>query len=164
VDVQVFWQIVDSARVDASGDTEARVDRLRERLSVLKPSELQQFQNIYDERIRSSYRWDLWGAAYLMNGGCSDDGFRYFRDWLISEGRETFESALRNPDSLAELPRIHIAELESFGYVALELFEQKGAGELERDFSTESSTPVGEQWDEGQLPSLFPRLNAVYGL
>ena len=35
-----------------------------------------------------SYRWDLWGAAYLANGGCSDDGFDYFRGWLIGQGRK----------------------------------------------------------------------------
>jgi hypothetical protein len=31
---------------------------------------------------------DQWGAAYLANGGCSDDGFDYFRGWLIGQGRK----------------------------------------------------------------------------
>jgi Protein of unknown function (DUF4240) len=61
-----------------------------------------------------------------MNGGSSDDGFRYFRDWLIPEGRATLEKALASPDPLAELPRVEIAELELFGYMALELFEEQG--------------------------------------
>jgi hypothetical protein len=38
-----------------------------------------------------------------MNGGCSDDGFDYFRGWLISQGRTVFEAALENPDSLADV-------------------------------------------------------------
>lgn len=46
-------------------------------------------------------RWDLWAAAYLMRGGCSDDGFLYFRCWLVSRGRAVFDAALADPDSLA---------------------------------------------------------------
>jgi hypothetical protein len=158
MDADTFWRTVDEARARAGNNINARVDELREALSSLELNELQQFQNIYDELIRRSYRWDLWGAAYLMNGGCSDDGFRYFRDWLISEGHATFDKALLNPDSLAELPRVEIAELELFGHVALEQFEKKGGGELDRDFPTEISALAGKQWDEEQLPSLFPRL------
>jgi Protein of unknown function (DUF4240) len=162
MDVETFWRVVDQAHARAGDDTDRRVDELREQLSSCDPGELQQFQDIYDEQIRRSYRWDLWGAAYVMNGGCSDDGFRYFRDWLISEGRVTFEKALASPESLAELPRVEFAELESFGHVARELFEEQGEGELDRDFSTDMSMPAGEQWDEDDLTSLFPRLGAVY--
>jgi hypothetical protein len=163
VDSDMFWNMIDNARTQAAGETDGRVDALRDCLADLDQDELQQFQNFYDEQIRRSHRWDLCGAASLMNGGCSDDGFRYFRDWLISEGRETFEKALASPDSLADLPRVEMAELELFGYVALELFEGKGEGELERDMSTEMSAPAGEQWEEDQLTSLLPRLSAVYG-
>src|SRR5512145_2855831 len=124
MDIETFWRAVDTARARAGDDTDSRVDELRGQLSGLDADELQQFQNIYDEQIRRSYRWDLWGAADVMNGGCSDDGFRYFRDWLISEGRATFEKALASPESLADLPKVEFAELESFGYVAMELFEE----------------------------------------
>jgi hypothetical protein len=44
---------------------------------------------------------DQWGAAYLANGGCSDDGFDYFRGWLIGQGRKVYETVLADPDSLA---------------------------------------------------------------
>jgi hypothetical protein len=163
MDINKFWRIVDEAKVRAGNDIETRIETLRKGLSGFAPAELQKFQNIYDQQIQRSYRWDLWGAAYVMNSGCSDDGFRYFRDWLISEGREIFERALTDPDSLAELPRVDVAELELYGYVALELFEEKAEGELERDFSTEGAEPAGKQWSEEQLPSLFPRLHAMYG-
>jgi hypothetical protein len=105
----------------------------------------------------------LWAAAYIINGGCSDDGFRYFRDWLISEGRSVFERALKDPGSLADLPHVDPADLELFGYVALELFEKKGAGELDRDFSTEGAEPAGEPWEEATVGALFPKLSAKYG-
>jgi hypothetical protein len=51
-----------------------------------------------------SYTNPLWAAAYLINGGCSDDGFEYFRGWLIAQGREVFERVVADPDALAELP------------------------------------------------------------
>ncbi|MFC9245678.1 DUF4240 domain-containing protein [Streptomyces sp. NPDC057136] len=46
----------------------------------------------------------LWAAAYVINGGCSDDGFDYFRGWLIAQGREVFERTAADPDALAEVP------------------------------------------------------------
>ncbi|MFD8951587.1 DUF4240 domain-containing protein [Streptomyces xanthophaeus] len=58
-------------------------------------------------------RWDLmvdscsnplWAAAYLAHGGCSDDGFDYFRGWLIAQGCDVFERVAADPDALAELP------------------------------------------------------------
>ena len=158
-----FWSIIDVAHRDAGFDAEARVGALRRALTPLDIRALQGFQNRYDEMIRRSYRWDLWGAAFLMNGGCSDDGFRYFCDRLISEGRINFERALSEPDSLADLPRQDYFELESFAYVALKLFEAQGGGELERDFSTELTMPAGDEWSEDDLPAIHPRLAAKYG-
>jgi hypothetical protein len=158
-----FWRLIDTAKQKAGADIDARVEHLSETLAGLPPAELQSFQRLYDQKIVESYRGDLWGAAYVINGGCSDDGFRYFRDWLISEGRAIYEKALQDPDSLADLPDIEMAELELFGYVALELYEEAGEGELERDFSTEGAEPSGEPWDEDSVGELFPRLNAKYG-
>ena len=158
-----FWDLVAAARDAGGEDPDARVDGLRDALSALTPAELQAFQNHYDALHVRAHRWDLWGAAYVMNGGCSDDGFHYFRDWLISEGQETFEAALRNPDSLASLPRVDLADNESYGYVALELFEQAGAGELDRSMALEGAEPTGESWEEDRVYALHPRLTAKYG-
>jgi hypothetical protein len=157
-----FWEIVDEAQRVADNSQDRRVDELRRILSTETVKELQSFQQHYDEHIRQSYRWDLWEVAYIINGGCSDDGFRFFRDWLISEGRATFETALVAPESLAKLPKIHLAELELFGYVACELFEAKSGGKLDRYFSTEISKPAGEEWSEADLAHMFPVLVRVY--
>ena len=37
-----------------------------------------EFQQVYEQLDRESYRWDLWAAAYVINGGCSDDGVARF--------------------------------------------------------------------------------------
>jgi len=158
-----FWAIVEAARVQAGGNTDSRVPHLGAKLAQLPLSEIEGFQKKYDETIHLANRWDLWGAAYLMNGGCSDDGFRYFCHWLISEGREQFEEALNNPDALADVPRQDYFELEAFAYEALKAYEAKGGGELERDFTIEFAQPQGTEWSEEELPSLFPRLAKKYG-
>jgi hypothetical protein len=162
MDEKQFWAIIHSAKVAAGRDVDLRPGALVPLLSSLDLPDIQSFQRRYDDLTLRANQWNLWGAAYLMNGGCSDDGFRYFRDWLISEGRERFESALSNPDSLAEVDRREYFDLESFAYVALKVFAAKGGGELERDFSGELAMPSGKQWSEPELPSLFPRLAAKY--
>ncbi len=156
-----FWNIVQAAR-DNAAHPEERVETLRLQLYALSQEELEGFQQNYDAVLHDANSWDLWGAAYLMNGGCSDDGFRYFCHWLISEGRERFERSLQTPDTLAEVPRRDYFELELFAYVAAQLYEAKFGNELERDFSIELATPKGSEWSEDELPSKFPRLAQKY--
>jgi hypothetical protein len=159
MDDNEFWRMIGTAR--RAGDR--RVSALASELARRSIAEIQAFQEHYDRCIVRAYRWDLWGAAYVMNGGCSDDGFRYFRDWLISEGREVYERALVNPESLAELPRQDDCTLEEYGYVALEAFEAAGGSdEFERDMSTEGATPSGEEWTVEELPTRFPMLSERY--
>jgi hypothetical protein len=97
-----FWNIIETSHQQADGDHEAQMETLESALEKLEANELIEFQNFFDEAHTVSYRADLWGAASLMNGGGSDDGFDYFRGWLIAQGRKAFEAALENPDSLAD--------------------------------------------------------------
>ncbi|WP_449342020.1 DUF4240 domain-containing protein [Streptomyces aurantiogriseus] len=39
-------------------------------------------------RYDRAYTWDLWGAAWVLLDGASDDAFDFFRCWLIGQGRE----------------------------------------------------------------------------
>ncbi len=159
---QKFWQLVETVKKEAGTNIDSRPVVLQKRLSSLEPEEIQGFQQRYETLLLEANSWNLWGAAYLMNGGCSDDGFKYFRDWLISEGKETFKGAIANPDSLATIARREYFELESFGYAALKAYAVKGAGELERDFKVEYAVTMGEEWDESDLPRLLPGLAAKY--
>jgi hypothetical protein len=102
-----FWALIETAQVksrlgESNSDQEAQLKHLQRQLESLEPADLLEFQRTFNRLHQTSYRADLWGAAFLMNGGASDDGFDYFRGWLISQGRKVFEAALENPDSLAE--------------------------------------------------------------
>src|SRR5262245_57201855 len=96
----VFW---DHIRATRRVEPEEHADRLTKRLSKLPEAEIGGFIQRWDEASVDAYRWDLWGAAYLINGGCSDDGFQYFRWWLLLQGRAAYEAALADPDSLAKI-------------------------------------------------------------
>jgi Protein of unknown function (DUF4240) len=96
-----FWGLIESARAEADNDTERQSELLEERLSELPPRQIVRFQQIRRQMDERAYTWDIWGTAFVIDDGCSDDCFRDFRAYLISLGPRAFAAALRNPDSLA---------------------------------------------------------------
>jgi hypothetical protein len=157
-----FWNLVERARAAAGKTINARPAALARELSALNFADLAAFQKRYESYLLLANSWELWGAAYLMNGGSSDDGFKYFRDWLISEGRDTYMKAIADPDSLSTAASQEYFELEAFGYAALKVYKMKGGGELERDFNVELAAPTGKEWIESALPTMFPKLAARF--
>ncbi|MFD3502967.1 DUF4240 domain-containing protein [Streptomyces sp. NPDC058678] len=102
---QQFWQLIAAAR-DQSLDPDESETVARETTSLLatRPAEeMVAAQQVLWDLMAASYTNPLWAAAYVINGGCSDDGFDYFRGWLIGQGRKVFERIIADPDALAEL-------------------------------------------------------------
>ncbi len=161
MDNATFWKVIENAKM-ASPNTGYRPKALRAVLEELSPDEIQSFQEVYIAQVYEAYTWPLWGAAYVMNGGCSDDCFDYFRDWLISEGQSVYEAALRNPETLADLPRIDEVELEEFRYVADEAYESKAGRAMEPTYPPFPGDPAGDSWDEDTVDKLFPKLASIY--
>jgi hypothetical protein len=101
------WRLIALAREaahrePAEGDLESRVAaHLVETLAQTDIPTITRFDHFLRERMAEAYRWDLWGVAYVMNGGCSSDGFDYFLGWLIGQGRERYSAALIHPDLAA---------------------------------------------------------------
>jgi predicted DNA-binding WGR domain protein len=125
-----FWRLIDLSRKGSEGDPYMQLDNLRQRLLKLPEEELRSFDRVFWELMNESYRADLWGAAYVIKGGCSDDSFDYFRGWLIMQGEQPFTEALKDPDSLA--PRARRAqelgsefEFEEILSIAGALYEEK---------------------------------------
>ncbi len=97
MDKAIFWKIIDASRKQGRGDLAAQLEVLRSRLEQLDPDEIVQFGRIFEEYHTKAYTWDLWVAAYLIGGGCSDDGFLDFRGWLISKGEKVFQRGVKIP-------------------------------------------------------------------
>ena len=123
--LEQFWLLVDAS---ATGEDTYRVQRLQYELNALTPTQLLGFELSFRSRLDEAHSWNLWGAVHVANGGASDDGFEYFRDWLISRGRTEFERVVRQPDDLADIVPAdarHVLELEDFGNGALERWMEK---------------------------------------
>src|SRR5262245_27112681 len=73
---------------------------VRTALVRLGRDETADFVRLFDDALDGLYTWDLWGVAYLVQGGCSDDAFENFRAWVISRGRAAWELAVRDPNAL----------------------------------------------------------------
>lgn len=155
-----FWHYVEAARTKDAKEPEKG---LRAVLAPLSPAELAAFENHFGEVCGASYQWNLWGAAYLIEGGCSDDGFDYFRYGLISHGRTIYEAALKNPDSLEEVDDDFTNE--TYSYVARKLYREKTGKDLIGGTSIPLH-PAGEEWDfddPAEMKRRFPMLYKKYG-
>ena len=172
MDEEQFWAIVQTAVDEAGDDEEAYLEVVKSELSKLSLKEMIGFRLRTDKLLYDSYTSEMWCAGYLMNGGCSDDGFEYFRLWVISRGRKAYEAAMANPDNLIDYigddDEMDFFEFESFWYVALEAFEEAVDAELydyvdDDNFKTcEGNYPNFEfNWEEDEpesMQKLCPRL------
>ena len=175
MDVDSFWQLIDRTRAEAAGDggsvVRRHVETLTEALEDLPDAELQDFdRHLRRARARANH-WDLWAAGYLALGGMSDDSFLDFRTWLITHGRTTYERVLAEPDGVADLSWDEDEEdfgaAEEWGYVAIELLEDRGSDDEEDDDEPgDFDEPTGEPFpenDDAWFAARFPRLWAKYG-
>ena len=150
---------------------------LRDRLVAMGPEQAKAFHDILHAYEDLANRYGLWDAANIMKEWCSDDGFIDFRAWLISQGKEVYLAALRDPDSLADIEVYGDCCFESLSYVGDYAYEQ-----LTGQSAYENSDPDSyEKWKAvliedivyrddisfpqatRALPAAYPRLCAKYG-
>jgi len=171
MDYARFWQLVDST----CGQPD-QGDALAKALEKQTPDEIIRFRLLFDDVIHLAATVDLWGAAYTINGGCSDDGFFYFREALVGLGRDVFEAAVKDPDSLADLVTPG-EEIEGDGGLEAAprlAWAAKTAGtdtefyeavERADDGKDRGGAEQGEWWhfdDAAEVRHRFPRLAAKY--
>ncbi|GAA4594857.1 hypothetical protein GCM10023194_62910 [Planotetraspora phitsanulokensis] len=172
------WRLVDEARSgldeEARGDADAVAGRMVGLLSRRTPAEIVAFAQPLWDLLTASYRADLWAAAYVINGGASDDGFDYFRGWLVAQGEEVYGQAVADPDSLAGLPaveRAHAREEDIEGAdvlgVAWNAHLAVTGEELPDGAFTIRHPRLDPDWDfdfddEDEMRRRLPRLTALY--
>ena len=98
-----FWTIIKRSRRGTGASREKQEANLTRELHKLTPEQLVEFDEWFGGFIRSAYNWDLWGAAFVIGGGCSDDGFWDFRSWLVAQGERVYKAAVDDPETLAEV-------------------------------------------------------------
>ncbi len=160
MDVEEFWQIIDNVK-----DSETPQKDIGINLDKLPIGKLISYQeHLFDFHDKAN-RWDIRGAAYIANGGCSEGNFMDFRYWLISRGKDIYEAALENPDNLVVLDYkdsfYYSFYYKSFAFVAIEIYEEKMGTDLP-DSGLESVSIFGERWDFDNVYENIKRLPRLW--
>lgn len=150
-----FWKIIEYAKKESNGDRKLYTWYIDDSLRFLKQEKILEFQIIFRSYLDIAYKYGLWTAAMIMHGGCTDDEFTDFRCWLISQGEEVYFNALKNPDSLAELPITRDCQFEALISVACGIYECLTGKHPYEDMSqqhfdeTEAKLREDVEYDEG---------------
>jgi hypothetical protein len=175
MDTRQFWKLIEDARAQIAdpADCEAIAAWAAALLSAFPREEIVAAQRVLEGLLVASYGNTLWAAASLINGGCGDDGFEYFRGWLIVQGREVFEQSVADPDSLADLPVIGpprigspSIECEETLSIAMRAYKAATGEEIPPDVFTLCYPEPDAGWDfdftdRSKMKRRLPRLTAL---
>ncbi|RED22190.1 uncharacterized protein DUF4240 [Flavobacterium cutihirudinis] len=161
----LFWKIIQTTKDSSNGNFELQQEELANELRKLAPEQLILFDNSFRNLRGQANTWELWGAIYIIHGGCSDDSFTDFREWVIAQGKSFYNKIVSDPDSLAEMNADEIEEFdwEGFGYLPRLVFEELTNQKMPRAFQEKLET-TGNKWEEDgdDLKHLLPKLFAKY--
>ncbi|WP_342429958.1 DUF4240 domain-containing protein [Neobacillus sp. FSL H8-0543] len=172
-----FWRLIEKSR-----EFDNQAESLIEVLTEIGLDEVLDFELLFQQLMNASYTSRLWGAAFVLMGGCSDDAFDYFRGWLIGQGEEIFNQVMKDPEFLAEY--INEDNLDDEGYpqneellsAGLDAYNLIRTGNTEWDdniydelvealdkMGLQPKTDIEFDWEEDDLENLFPILWTRFG-
>ena len=153
-----FWKLIDKSRTASNDNYQLQINSLKTILSKLEPIEIVKFDNTFTALLAASYDWNLWGAAYVINGGCSDDCFHYFRQYLIGHGRDKFYQTLKDPDSSASWIKSEEEDnWEGLQYAAMEAYKLKTGKYIPKKYNPKFELK-GMPFDEETVFKQYPKL------
>jgi hypothetical protein len=187
---QTFWQLMDVVKEKSGSDMMLRYDMLVELLTEYEPFDILRFKNIAEVYAdAAAENKGVWAACRVMEGLASDDVYMNFCCWLITEGKETYLEAVKNPESLATEEMLAYSEhsIGLLSFVAFDAFQRKAGksvGEItdaeaeilideQKQLSIEllknidfmDDTPFAKDRIEAirQIPVLLPKLTVMFG-
>ena len=170
-----FWTLIAQAKDSWGGTHEAAAYWLAERLLEMGPEQTLNFHGILHGYMKLAYQYGLWNAAILiLEDGCYGDKFEDFRAWLIYQGKETYLAALKDPDSLADIPDHENCRFMALPYVGDMAYERlrgrmphvdmdpdahrRLTAELKKGIVYGAETGYPHEWSE--IAAYLPRLTA----
>ena len=121
INKNTFWALINQAKEHTGGPSEW----LMEQLMDLGPEQAKKFDTIARVYMDAAYQYGLWTAASVMEKhSCSDDSFIDFRAWLVSQGRDVYMAALKDPDSLADVPSYQDYRFDSLPFMGDYAYEE----------------------------------------
>lgn len=165
METKEFWKIIETTKFKSLGDYEKQQSELEKELTKLTANDVLEFDNKFRTLRGKIYNWNFWAAAYIINGGCSDDCFSDFRGWLIGQGQSIYENAIQNIETLTELNETNDGDWEGLSYIATDVYEKKTGNDMPKGIQ-ENFEITGEEWeeDENDLKNRFPKLYTKFGI
>ena len=176
INKDTFWELIAQAKEQCGQDQDTFAQWLEDRLTEMGPEQALNFYAIIHGYRELAYKFGLWSAATILCDGCTDDGFMDFRGWLIAQGREVYMAALKDPDSLADVPVYGGCCFESLSYVGDYAYEKLTGRDSYESFDHGAYQALVEElkqdivYDEGigypytwsETAAYLPRLCAKY--
>lgn len=165
MDLEQFWQLQEQTKVESDNNGERQAELLVAALVALGRRDIVDYRNLHRELHDAAYLGDLWTAASTIDCGCGNDGFMDFRSWLIGQGKQIYERALANPDSLADaVPLGAYTQVEPLLYVAYKAYRLLTGNDLDVDRIGEPPDLVGQPTEnEEEQARIVPKLYAKFG-
>lgn len=115
-----FWDLIEQCKDEDYPD-----DKAKELLHQCSPDQILEFGGFLELMQYYARRPSIVCAAYLLNGVSEDEDFEMFSRGLIAKGRDVFDSALANADTLHVLWGCDDIDNEEFGWVARKVYAEK---------------------------------------
>lgn len=169
MDDGAFWQAIDRSREGVEGDAEAQAEALHALLSGWAPEEVAAFDAAFIRHNLELCTWDLWAAAEVLIGWCSEDVFTDFRSWVVAQGRDYFEACRADPAVLADgrlADDEEVGAAEVLAATASQVYEDLTGGSIEEDFPGHPNVfdvdePAGERLDEATIARRFAAIRPI---
>ncbi|MBA0883827.1 DUF4240 domain-containing protein [Flavobacterium undicola] len=147
LDEESYWKIIENSLKETTTQEDQELF-LASALEKLSPKEMIGFRLRTDKLMFDSYTSNLWCANYIISNGAADDGFDYFRCWLISRGKDAYYKTQENPDYLVNLVgnEPHAYDFEGFWYVANNAFKNLTNKEAEAYIDYEKFKTTDENY------------------
>ncbi|MFZ6862793.1 DUF4240 domain-containing protein [Undibacterium sp. Ji67W] len=150
-----FWEVVQKCkRFDDPADGQEN------KLAKLQPQQVAAFKWHLENFVCAAYSWDMWGAAYMLRSGCSEDSFMNFLYGLVSQGKRRYEKAVHNPDSLAELWGQPDISSEDYCYVPRRVYAEMTGQEIPDNCWIVPGTLTGEYFSDTPIDAMCDELLA----
>jgi hypothetical protein len=157
-----FWAIIEKSIVQSNNNYQRQIQDLQGILAGMDKEEIVKFNNTFTALLAASYTSKLWGASYVINGGCSDDCFEYFREYLIAHGKIKFYDTYNDPESCADWIKSESEDnWEGIRHAAANAYKQKTGSEILYTYQPEYKLK-GKIFDEDTVDKLYPKLAAKF--
>lgn len=113
---RTFWEILEKV----SQSPEDPNETLKSILAKLTTNDIEGFDTIYTEKLKSLWHWDNWAVAFIICGCNTEYDFLDFCNWCLLQGKEFNIKLSTKPDELFDynfpiknsLPYPYIDELD----------------------------------------------------